>query len=224
MKILNLKSGRYSWLSYILFIAFLLTFVQCNEPDKKKSESTKTTTEQKTTADKKVEKEKPKLFYDDKGNLTERQAYSYRKKDGSIRAKESYYYEHDDRGNVTKEVKESYSPDGKILSYKNVNIYSYDINNNRTEQVFSSYDTDGNLKRKARHTFKFNKYNRMIEDLGYFDDGSIQSKIIFEPDSSGKMLSEEYIHYLEDGTIKDHMKYYYSDYGLEKTVDLMKNK
>jgi hypothetical protein len=52
----------------------------------------------------------------------------------------------------------------------------------------------------------------------------VQSKIIFEPDSTGKMLSEEYIHYNQDGTIKDHKKYYYNDYGLEKTVDLMKKK
>jgi hypothetical protein len=156
--------------------------------------------------------------------LIERHAYSYRKKDGSIRAKESYYYKHDENGNVIKEVKESYTPDGKTLVYKNVNIYSYDSRNNRTEQVFSSYDKDGNMKRKARHTFKYDKYNHMIEDLGYFDDGTVQSKIIFEPDSTGKMLSEEYIHYNQDGTIKDHKKYYYNDYGLEKTVDLMKKK
>jgi len=218
MKISDAKAGVYSLLS----LFFLFYFTQCKEADKKKSAQEKTKTEQTATSDKKVEKEKPKLVYDDKGNLIERHAYSYRKKDGSIRAKESYYYDHDDRGNVIKEVKESYSPDGEVLIYKNVNLYSYDDNNNRIKQVFSSYDTDGNLKRKAEHSFKYNKYNRMIEDLGYFDDGSVQSKIIFEPDSTGKMLSEEYMHYNQDGTMKDHKKYYYSDYGLEKTVDLMK--
>ena len=215
---------KYKWIGYVFVAAFLLTFVQCDGPEKKKNGSDKAPAEQKSNTDKKVVKEKPKLVYDDKGNLTERHAYSYRKKDGSIRAKESYYYEHDENGNVIKEVKESYTPDGKTLVYKNVNIYSYDNHNNRTEQAFSSYDKDGNLTRKARHTFKYDKYNHMIEDLGYFDDGTIQSKIIFEPDSTGKMLSEEYIHYNQDGTMKDHKKYYYSDYGLEKTVDLMKKK
>ncbi len=224
MKASEIKFVKYKWIGYIFVITFLFTFIQCSSPDKKKAGADKTTTEQKTNTDKKVEKEKPKLVYDDKGNLIERHAYSYRKKDGSIRAKESYYYEHDDNGNVIKEVKESYSPDGKVLMYKNVNIYAYDNRNNRIEQTFSSYNTEGKLTRKARHTFKYDKYNHMIEDLGYFDDGTVQSKIIFEPDSTGKMLSEEYIHYNQDGTMKDHKKYYYSDFGLEKTVDLMKKK
>jgi len=221
MKRTGMINGE-SWIKYFIITGLLFTFVQCSNVPKKNSDTDKTTTEQKNISAKKGEREKPKLVYDDKGNLIERHAYSYRKKDGSIRAKESYYYEHDDNGNVIKEIKESYSPDGKMLIYKNVNIYAYDDNNNRIEQNFSSYDTDGNLTRKARHTFKYDKYNQMIEDLGYFDDGSIQSKIIFEPDSTGKMLSEEYIHYNESGTMKDHKKYYYSDFGLEKTVDLMK--
>lgn len=216
-----IKNLKLSYLTlFFLMIMIPLFFIQCKNSKKAKQENAgnKDTTE--LTTDNKVKKEKPKLIYDDKGNIIERHAYSYRKKDGSIRSKDSYYYKRDERGNVTEEIKESYSPGGE-LKFKNVNYYSYDDKDRKIEQKFFSYDGEGNLKRKARNTFKYNENGYLIEDLGYFDDGSIKSKIILDPAETGALRSEEYIHYNKDGSKKDHKKYYYSQYGLQKTVDLM---
>ena len=49
------------------------------------------------------------------------------------------------------------------------------------------------------------------------------SRIILDPDEKGALQSEEYIYYDENGNITDHKKYFYSKYGLEKTVDLMED-
>ena len=101
-----------------------LFFVQCKNSKKAKQENVgnKDTTE--LTTNDKVKREKPKLIHDDKGNIIERHAYSYRKKDGSIRSKDSYYYKRDERGNVTEEIKESYSPD-KELKFNDILVRTF---------------------------------------------------------------------------------------------------
>ncbi|GAB4315601.1 MAG: hypothetical protein Kow00127_06890 [Bacteroidales bacterium] len=207
-----------------LVLALAVITGACNQ-DNKKSDSAQDkkavkqdSTEGRIIPDKKVP---PRLVYDDKGQVIERHAYSYRKKDGSIRSFDSFYYTRDENGNVIKEVKESYDPEMN-LQYKNVNYYTYDDRNLMTELRFESYNAEGDLQRTAHHTYKYNERGHKIEDIGYFEDGSIQSKIILDPDETGALRSEEFIHYNPDGSKKDHKKYYYTSYGLERTVDLMK--
>lgn len=124
---------------------------------------------------------------------------------------------------MTKEVKESYRPDG-TLNFKNINYYKWNDQNLKTELIFESYNEDDELQRTARHTFKYNERGHKIEDLGYFEDGTVKSKIILDPDETGALRSEEYIHYNHDGSKKDHNKYYYTKYGLDKSVNLMEEK
>ncbi|MCB0822656.1 MAG: hypothetical protein KDC09_08165 [Bacteroidales bacterium] len=218
-KITLMKAGKI--LQFILVITIIAGLVSCdgNKSKAKKADKDKNT---ESTA-KQANKQEPELVYDSKGNITERHAYSYRKADGSVRSFDSYYYTYDDRGNVVKEVKESYKPDG-TLSYKNINYYTWNDDNLQVELVFESYNAEDELQRKARHTYKYNERGHKIEDLGYFDDGSISSKIVLDPDEKGALRSEEFIHYNEDGSKKDHKKYYYTEYGLDRTVDLMEQK
>lgn len=213
---LKMKSGRLIILIFLLGGLFMTA--GCKNRNTPKEESKPAAEEQTPPAPK---KEKPKLVYDDKGNIIERHAYSYRKSDGSVRSFDSYYYTRDDFGNVVKEVKESYKPDG-TLDYKNVNYYTYNDKNQLIELRFETYNADDELQRKARNTYEYNDQGYKVLDLGYFDDGSLKSKIILDPDENGNLRSEEYINYNEDGTEKDHKKYIYSEYGLEKTIDLMK--
>ncbi len=208
-------------LQFLIMIALIAGIASC-DGNKKKEQKSESKENRKEAVTKHANRQEPELVYDDKGNLTERHAYSYRKTDGSVRSFDSYYYTYDDRGNVIKEVKESYKPDG-TLNFKNVNYYTWNDKNLKTELVFESYNADDDLQRKARHTYKYNENGHKVEDIGYFDDGSIKSKIILDPDETGALRSEEYIHYNEDGSLKDHKKYYYTEFGLEKTVDLMKD-
>ena len=218
MKIFNLP------LLFRFCIAGLIAFslLQCKNSEKEKPDNkgheTKTKTEQPVKNENK--REKPTLIHDDKGNIIERHSNSYSSKDGSILSKESYYYKYDDRNNVIEETKESYDTKGE-LKYKNVNFYTYNDKNQRTEIKFLSYDGNLDLQRQARNTFKYNENGHLIEEIGYFADGSIKSKTIRNPNEKGEILSEEFINYNKDGTKKDHKKYYYTKYGLERTEDLM---
>jgi hypothetical protein len=205
-------------LNLFLIICIAASFVQCKETRKKEGETQPRHAE--TEARKPVQREEPKLVHDERGNVIERHANSYRQSDGSIRSVDSYYYQYDDRNNVVKEVKESYDPDG-TLKFKNVNYYSYNDQNLQTEIRFESYNSENQLERKARHTFHYNQLGQKIEDIGYYHDGSVKSRIILDPDETGALRSEEYIDYNEKGQKTSHMKYYYSQYGLEKSVDLM---
>jgi len=205
----------------IMMLGMLLIAWQCNSPTKDKKEDTSSSDQKQELT--KADRKKPELVYDKNGNVTERHSISYRKTDNSIRSKDDYYYEYDDNNNVIKEVKKSHDPEGN-LQYKNVNEYTYNDKNEKIEQVFYSYNADEELQRKARNTFKYDENGHKIEDVGYFDDGAIKSKIILDPDENGRLRSEEYINYNHDGIKTDHKKYYYNEYGLEKTVDLMDKK
>ena len=209
--------------NYFLIIGFaVVVFLSggCQPKSSKNKAKTETKKEQKQEKPKKVA---PTIIKDSLGNVIERHANSYRKKDGSLRSTDNYYYTYDKNNNVIHEVKESYDPDGKLL-YKNVNDYTYNDKNQNIELRFESFDSTNTVQRKARHTYKYNSDGYKIEDLGYFDNGSVMSKIILDPDETGALRSEEYIYYNEDGSKKSDKKFYYSATGLEKTVDLMKGK
>jgi hypothetical protein len=162
----------------------------------------------------------PKLVHDERGNVVERHVNAYRPSDGSLRSVDSYYYQYDDQDNVIKEVKESHEPGG-TLKYRNVNYYTYNEENLLKEIRFESYNAGNKLERKARNTFQYNKAGQKIEDIGYYDDGTIKSRIILDYDEKGVLRSEEYIDFNEKGSKVSHKKYYYSQSGLEKTVDMM---
>lgn len=200
----------------IVLLAFVT--INCNN-SKKEPSNKKQATEQKA----KTVREEPKLVYDDRGNIIERHSKSYSKRDESVKSIESYYYVYDEQNNVIDETKESYTPD-KQLKYKNVNIYTYDDKNQKIEQHFYSYDSKDSLQRHTKTTMEYNDLGYSVKEQTYFEDGSIKGIIIRDPDEKGALRSEEYIHYNPDGTKKDHKKYYYTEYGLGKTEDLMKKK
>lgn len=162
----------------------------------------------------------PELVYDNRGNIIERHGLSYRKADSAVRSQESYYYTYDDNSNVVKEIKESYTPDGELI-LRNINQYQYNDKNLKTDIVFESFDNFGERQRFAHHTFKYNEQGHKIEDTGYDQGGAITSRIIMEPDSIGRLQSEEFILYNDNGAIREHKKFIYSINGLQKTIDLM---
>lgn len=208
--------------TFVLLISLSLIFIQCKN-DKKTKDKKVDKTEAESKKSSEVKKEKPKLVYDDRGNITERHAFSYRKADGSIRSRDSYYYTYDDSNNIVKEIKESYDPDGS-LKFKNVNYSQYDKRNLKIDLVFESYDENDVMQRTAHHSFAYNENGHKTEDVGYRNDGSVKSRIILNPNETGLLMSEEYLYYDEEGTITDHKKYYYTEFGLEKTVDLLEDK
>jgi hypothetical protein len=167
-----------------------------------------------------MSREKPKLVYDAKGNITERHAYSYRS-DNSIRSLDSFYYKYDDRNNLIEETKESFTPEGDLV-FKNVNFYNYNDLNQKTEQKFFSYDKDNNLQQQARNTYRYNAKGELTEEKTYFNNGAVKSIINTEHNDQGELKSEEYIYFSEDGIKTDHKKYHYTKYGLERTEDFMK--
>jgi len=213
MKRIPLKSIMF----FLLVFVFSFSLIQCKN-SKEKNKDNKTNNEQ--TASTKPEKEKPKLVHDDNGNIVERHANSYRKKDGSLRSKDSYFYKYDERNNLIDETKISHNPEGEV-QYKNVNFYAYNDLNQKIEQNFFSYDKNDTLQRQSRITYVYNDLGHLVEETSYFLDGSVKSIIIRDPNELGELNSEEYIHYNQDGTKKDHKKYYYTKYGLERTEDLM---
>ena len=201
-------------ISLITLLAFVMIY--CKNANKE------TTTEKQSTEQSgKQVREEPKLVYDDRGNIIERHAKSYSKRDESVKSVEDYYYTYDERNNLIEETKESYSPDGE-LKYKNVNFYSYDAKNQKIELRFFTYDSNDSLQRQARSTFEYNDLGHPVKEQSYFEDGTIKGIIIRDPDEKGALRSEEYIHYNPDGSKKDHKKYYYTEYGLGETEDLMK--
>lgn len=207
-----------------LRISFLLIgialVVLLSEGCKDKSSKENKNKVEKVQPPKKVE---PTIIKDSLGNVTERRANSYRKKDGSLRSSDKYYYTYDKNNNVIHEIKESYTPSGELI-YKNVNHYVFNEKNQNVELRFESYDINNELQRKARHTYAYNENGHKIEDIGFFNNGDIMSKIILDPDEKGALRSEQYIYYNEDGSKKSDKIFYYSATGLEKTVDLMKDK
>lgn len=205
--------SKFINISLILLLAFGMMY--CKNT-KKEPAAKKQSTEQKE----KTTREEPKFVYDDNGNVIERHAKSYRKKDESVRSVDSYYYKYDERNNIIEETKESYSPDGE-LQYKNVNLYMYDDKNQRIESLFSSYDNNDTLLRQVKTTFEFNELGHPTKEITYFEDGTIKEIISRETNEKGEILSEEYIQYEPGGSKKDHKKYHYSEYGLDKTEDLM---
>lgn len=211
--------SKLGYLLIALGIVFLFS-VSCDNNSAKSKHKEKTT---KQAGQQQSEKIEPVVIKDSLGNVIERHTNSYRKKDGSLRSSDKYFYSYDCNKNLIHEIKESYSPDG-ILQFKNVNFYDFNELNQNIELRFESYDGNGELQRKARHTFAYDKNGFKIEDIGYFDNGSIMSRIILDPDEKGALRSEEYIYYTEEGTITSDKKYYYSSTGLEKTVDLLKEK
>ncbi|MCF8378217.1 MAG: hypothetical protein K9H49_01490 [Bacteroidales bacterium] len=208
-----MKTHNLLYIIFLLFASNLL--LQCKNGTKEEN------TQNDNLEQENEVREKPKLVYDDRGNIIERQAISYRKSDNSIRSKDSYYYDFDDSNNMIKEVKESYDLNG-TLKYKNISYHSYDERNLKITTDFESYDTEGNLARNAHHEFKYNENGHKVEDLTFFPNGQLREKIILDPDETGALRSEEYLTYKEDGTLTDHKKYYYTPYGLDKTVDLLK--
>lgn len=205
---------------FLLVAAMAFTMWQCGNAGSGSGQDKGQAADQKQEP---VKKEKPQLVYDDRGNVIERHGKSYRKTDGSIRSNDSYYYAYDDSNNVIKEIKESYNIDGS-RKFKNVNYYQYDHRNLKIDLVFESYDENDELLRTAHHSYKYNERGHKVEDIGYANDGSVISRIIMNPDETGLLLSEEYLYYDEQGVITDHKKYFYTEYGLEKTVDLLKDK
>lgn len=203
-------------LNICLLLLLVFVSINCNNDSKKATDKSKTT-EQNT----KPVREEPRLVYDDRGNIIERHAKSYHKRDETVKSIESYYYDFDNKDNVIKETKESYNPDME-LKYKNVNFYTYDDKNQKIEQNFYSYDANDSLQRHAKTTLEYNELGYSVREQTYYENGSIKGVIIRDPDEKGALRSEEYIHYNPDGTKKDHKKYYYTEYGLGKTEDLMK--
>jgi len=205
-------------LNLLLIISVAASLVQCQQSRNREKESLarKTGVEEKDSD----QRMQPKLVHDERGNVIERHLHTYRQSDGSLRSADSYYYQYDDRDNVIKEVKESYEPGGR-LNYKNVNYYAYNEKNLQIEIRFESYNADNQLERRARNTFHYNESGQKIEDIGYYEDGTIKSRIILDPDETGALRSEEYIDFDEKGNKVSHKKYYYSQFGLEKTVDMM---
>lgn len=158
---------------------------------------------------------------DDRGNIVERHGYTYKKTDSTIRSQESYYYTYNETNLVVEEVKESSDPEGNLL-YRNINQYRYNDQNRITDVFFKSFGKNGALNRSTHHNFRYNSRGYKIEDTGFGPDGGITSRIIMEPDTNGNLLSEEFIQYDLQGSIKEHKKFYYSGQGLKKTIDLMK--
>lgn len=195
-----------------LFLAFIMIF--CD------SINQKTNTKESSQKITKPAREEPRLVYDDAGNITERHAKSYRKSDGSLQAVDSYYYKYDKRNYLVEETHESYTLDG-LLKYKNVNVFTYDNKDQKVEMQFYAYDKNDSLQRQARTTYVYNSSGHPVKEQSYFEDGTVKGEIIREHNKNGDLLSEEFIHYQQDGSKKDHKKYYYTQYGLEKTEDLM---
>jgi hypothetical protein len=213
-----MKLAKYTTL--LLSMVLLITLNQCKNEKTAKEEKIEKSAQE--TAKKPV-REEPRLVYDDRGNIIERYNNSYKKSDGSLRSVDSYYYTYDENNNVIKEVKESRDPDGNF-KFRNINYYTYDDRNLMIDLVFHSVDENDEILRKAHHSYNYNENGHKIEDIGYAEDGSVISRIILDPDEKGALRSEEYIYYDAQGAISDHKKYYYTQYGLEKTVDLLKDK
>ncbi len=200
-------------------LVVLLTFsmMQCKNADKDAKDKKETTEQTEKSA-----REKPKLVYDDKGNIIERHSKAYRRSDESVRSVDNYYYKYDDKNNLVEETKESYTPEGELI-YKNVNFYKYDEKNQKIEILFSSFDENDMLQRQAKTKLDYDEFGNTIKEQTYYEDGiSPKDVVIRDMDETGDLFSEEYITYNPDGSKKDHKKYYYSDYGLDKTEDLMK--
>lgn len=206
---------------HVLAIVFLSAGLMFCDAPKKENKKEQTHSEQtKPAAVKKGnQRQEPTIIKDDRGNIIERQSYSYRK-DNSIRSRDSYYYEYDDNNNLIKDIKESYDLEDRLI-YKNINYHTFNKKNELIKTIFESYDGDNKLQQKAHSEFVYNEKGYKIEDLSFYEDGTLKGKIILDPDESGALRSEEYINYNPDGSKKDHKKYYYNQYGLEKTVDLM---
>lgn len=200
-----------------LFLILALIMVFCSNT--KKEPASKETSKQII----KPAPEKPRLVHDESGNIIERHVKSYRKSDGSVRSEDSYYYQYDKRNNLIEETKKSHTIDG-LLIYKIVNFYTYNKKDQKIEMQFYSYDKNDSINRQARTTFEYNNLGQLIIEQSYFKDGTIKGVIIHESNEKGDLISEEYIHYNPDGFKKDHKKYYYTEYGLDKTVDLMETK
>lgn len=206
---------KYVNISIIVLMVFGMIY--CKNA-KKESQTKKQTTEVKEG---KQNREEPKLVYDDNGNVIERHAKSYRRTDESVRSVDSYYYKYDDKNNLIEETKESYTPEGE-LNYKNVNFYKYNDKNQKIELLFASYDMNDVRQRQAKTTIEYNEYGHPFKEQTFHEDGTtLRDVLIRETDEAGEILSEEYIHYNQDGSKKDHKKYYYTDYGLDRTEDLM---
>lgn len=164
--------------------------------------------------------EEPRIVYDEKGNITERHAKSYTNSDGSVRSVDSYFYKYDRKNKLIEEIKESFTLEGELI-YKNKSVYTYDSKDQKIEMQFFAYDKNKSLQRQARTTFEYNDAGYQVIEKSYFSNGTVKGEIIREPDEKGDLISEEFIHYNLDGSKKDHKKYYYTAYGLDRTEDLM---
>jgi hypothetical protein len=180
-------------------------------------QQTKINTAQTTTGS----REAPRLVYDSLGNIIERHSVSYRQKDNSVRSRDSYFYKYDNRKNVTEEIKKSFDPDG-MLVFRNVNYYWYNELNQKTEQKFYSFDTNDSLTQQARNTYQYDDKGLLKQEKTWYPGGSIKSIINSSRSEDGLLTAEEYIDFNPDGTKKNHKKFHYSKYGLERTEDLMK--
>lgn len=165
-------------------------------------------------------REEPRLVYDKKGNITERYAKSYRKSDGSVRSVDSYYYKYDKRDNLIEETKESFTVAREFI-YKNKSVYTYTKKDQKAEKLYYVYDINDSLQHQAKTTFEYNDVGYLVIERSYFIDGTVKGEIIREPNEKGDLISEEFIHYNPDGSKKDHKKYYYTAYGLDRTEDMM---
>jgi len=201
----------------ILFFAALIS-EGCNRPESDKKEQ-----EKKGEIDRESmgKKEPPRLVYDSLGNIIERHSISYRQKDNSIRSRDSYYYKYDTRKNVIEETKISHDESGNQV-FKNVNFYYFNDLNQKAEQKFFSYDASDSLTQQARNTYSYDKSGNLLQEKTWFADGSVKSIINSFRDNTGYLTAEEYINFNPDGSKRDHKKFHYSKYGLEKTEDLMK--
>lgn len=209
-------------ISHPLWIAagfFAIQLISGCKQTNKESMDQKSTME--NAGDNKGTIEKPRLVYDAAGNIIERHSVSYRKKDNSIRSRDSYYYKFDDRKNVIEETKKSSDANGNLV-YRNVNYYFFNDLNQKTEQKFYSYDGNDSLTQQARNTYSYDKNGDLLQEKTYYPDGSVKSIINSYRDQSRYLTAEEYINFNPDGSKKDHKKFHYSKYGLERTEDLMK--
>lgn len=207
--------------STLLFIALMIVLVVQCKSSNKETQKKETQSEANQAVKSNNKKDPPQLVHDDKGNIIERHSKAYRKADGSVRSIDDYYYKHDERGNVIEEIKKSHNADG-TLNFKNINYYTYDTKNQKIELKFYSYNGNEELQRKARNTYQYNDNGLCTLDLSYNNDDKLFLKIIRQENDKGELSSEEFIHYDENRAKKDHKKYHYNQFGLEKTEDMMK--
>ena len=135
-------------------------------------------------------------YYDEYDNLTEETCID--SDDGDIVYSYEYEYEYDENGNIIKEKNDEYGISSTIL-------YEYDASNNLISE--KKYNSDGELRYTI--TYTYDTFDRLSEELLDYsgDTGMSDSTCIYEYDSFGNLV--KYAWYEEDGTLSEWKEYTY---------------